>query len=151
MDSVSTRSESEKKQWVKPQSALLLIFGEEEEEENEEKESDFSEPTQTFDHKRVDSTKHGLKVDPVVGINDILSNLYSQNQHIKDKNGSPAVSNGQNLNSNSDSNMSHADLIDGDDGFDEDDGWEFKDAVSENFKIQVGSGLLGLEVETTTK
>ena len=42
MDSVQTRSESEKKQWVKPQSALLLIFGEEEEEENEEKESDFS-------------------------------------------------------------------------------------------------------------
>ena len=59
-------------------------------------------------------------MDPVVGINDILSKLYSQNQHIKDKNGSPAVSNGQDLNSNSDSNM-HADLIDGDDGFDEDD------------------------------
>ena len=42
MDSLPTRSESEKKQWVKPQGALLLLIFGEEEEENEEKESDFS-------------------------------------------------------------------------------------------------------------
>ena len=92
-----------------------------------------------------------MKVDPIVGINDILSNLCSQNQHIKGENGLPTVSYGQNLNSNSDSNVLHADLINGDDGFDDDDGWEFKGVISENSKIQVGSRLLGLEVETTIK
>ena len=47
--------------------------------------------------------------------------------------------------------MLHADLINGDDGFDDDHGWEFKGVISENSKIQVGSRLLGLEVETTIK
>ncbi|KAL6320895.1 hypothetical protein AAG906_010704 [Vitis piasezkii] len=90
--SMPTRSESEKEQWVKPQGALSLSIFWEEEEENEENESNSSEPPQTFNHKRVYSTKHRLKVDPIVGINDILSNLYIQNQQIKDENGSPAVS-----------------------------------------------------------
>ena len=139
VDSVPIRSKSEKKQWVKPRGALSLsIFGEEE----EEKESDSSEPAHTIDHKRVDSAKHGPKVDPVVGINDIISKLYSQSQQIKAENGSPAVSNGRNLNSISDSNVLHADLVDGDDAFhddddddNDDDGWEFKSAVSENSKV----------------
>ena len=89
-----TWSESKKKQWVKPQVTLpLLIFGENEE-ENEEKKFDSFEPAQTFNHKRVYSTKHRMKVDPIVGINDILSNLCSQNQQIKGENGLPAVSYG---------------------------------------------------------
>ncbi|RVW53282.1 hypothetical protein CK203_100507 [Vitis vinifera] len=126
VDSVPTRSESEKKQWVKPQGALpLSIFGEEEE---EKKRRNLIPPSPRR-----------------------LSITNDQNQQIKGENGSPAVSNGRNLNSNSDSNALHADLVDGDDGFDDDDGWEFKGAVSENSKVQVGSGLLGLEVETTAK
>lgn len=128
------RSESEKKLWVKPQGALpLSIFGEEE----EEKESDSSDPVHTIDKKQVDSAEREPKVDPVVGIGNIISKLYSQNQQIKAENVSPAVFNGRNFSSNSDSNVFHVDFVDGDDGVheDDDDGWEFKGAVSEKSKV----------------
>lgn len=128
VDSVPTRSEPEKKRWVKPQGALpLSIFGE------EERASNSSEHGLTFDDKQVDSAKHGQKVDAAVGINDIISHFSSE--QIKAGNGWPVISNRQNLNSNSDLNEMHADVVDEDDGFDDDNGWEFKGAVPTNSKV----------------
>ncbi|GFZ02952.1 hypothetical protein Acr_15g0015600 [Actinidia rufa] len=100
--SVSTRAESEKTQWVKPKGALpLSIFGDVEQEE---------EGSGAVDPPVADATngRNGSSGYTGLAFNDIIGNMYNQNQQIKSENGFQSDSNGSNsngLNMNSNSNV----------------------------------------------
>lgn len=104
------------KQWEKPRGAIpLSIFGDEEEEEEEKPSSvdlALGYPD-GFSSKREVGAKNGFNLASGVGFNDLILNLYGQDERIKSGNGLDS------------------DLGGGDDGFDE-GCWEFKDASSEN-------------------
>ncbi|XP_041017283.1 uncharacterized protein LOC121259671 [Juglans microcarpa x Juglans regia] len=131
-------------QWVKPTGVLpLSIFGEFEEELTEERGFGASV---IVNNKKSDSGREGSNSS----VNDLITNLYSQNQQIKTQKGSSLNSNesdfstnGSNLSINrldSNSNGLGSDLADGNDGLDDDnddDGWEFKVAEPE---AQIGNG-----------
>ncbi|PSS10144.1 Duffy receptor beta form like [Actinidia chinensis var. chinensis] len=101
--SVSTRAESEKTQWVKPKGALpLSIFGDVEQEEEE--------GSGAVDPPVADATngRNGSSGYTGLAFNDIIGNMYNQNQQIKSENGFQSDSNGSNsngLNMNSNSNV----------------------------------------------
>ncbi|XP_062143493.1 uncharacterized protein LOC133851183 isoform X3 [Alnus glutinosa] len=132
-----------KAQWVKRRGALpLSIFGELEEEEKEEEESGagesrFGDGGNVFsDNKKGDSERKGSGLN----VNDLIANLYGQNQPIKTHNRLNLNSNGSEFNTNmngfgSDSLKGNV----GSDDFDEDDddGWEFKAAGLES---RIGNG-----------
>ncbi|CAK9160130.1 unnamed protein product [Ilex paraguariensis] len=100
-----SRFELEKKiqaQWVKPKGALpLSIFGDVEEEEEEP--SGGVDPLAGNDKGSfsvVANGRNGLNVSTRAGFDDIIANVYNQNQQIKAENRSNCNSNGLNLNPN---------------------------------------------------
>ncbi|KAG7968560.1 hypothetical protein I3843_08G160300 [Carya illinoinensis] len=138
--------------WVKPTGALpLSIFGEFEEEEEEEGGS-AAEATVPYvatvlsNHKRTDPGRKGSDLNR----NNLIANLYNQNQQIKNHYGSSLNSNVSELNTNG-SNLNlnglylnpnglGSDLVEGNDRFDDDDEygeWEFKAAKAESL---IGNG-----------
>ncbi|XP_041020761.1 uncharacterized protein LOC121262371 isoform X2 [Juglans microcarpa x Juglans regia] len=138
--------------WVKPTGALpLSIFGEFEEEE-EEKGGSAAEATVPYvanvlsNHKRTDSGRKGSDLNR----NNLIANLFNQNQQIKTHNGpslnsnvSELSTNGSNFNLNwlyLNPNGLGSDLVEGNDRFDDDDEygeWEFKAAKAES---RIGNG-----------
>ncbi|PON43944.1 hypothetical protein TorRG33x02_332410 [Trema orientale] len=105
VESVPTRVESVRAQWVKPQGAIpLSLFGETEEEEEN---SGAGEPAVgdgavSLFHKNGDNGIKGSALNGGVGINDLIANLYNQSPRIKVENGSypNSTSNGANPKSN---------------------------------------------------
>lgn len=137
---------------MKPTGALpLSIFGEFEEEEEEEGGS-AAEATVPYvvtvlsNHKRTDPGRKGSDLNR----NNLIANLYNQNQQIKNHYGSSLNSNVSELNTNG-SNLNlnglylnpnglGSDLVEGNDRFDDDDEygeWEFKAAKAESL---IGNG-----------
>ncbi|XP_059439592.1 uncharacterized protein LOC132172158 isoform X1 [Corylus avellana] len=156
------RVDPEKVQWAKPRGALpLSIFGELEEEGKEEEGSGAGESrvgdggTVFSDNKIGNSERKGSGLN----VNDLIANLYGQNQQINAPNGSNVNSNGSEFNNTM--NGFGSDLLEGNvssDDFD-DDGWEFKAAEPES-RIANGHSKVkeegifessGLKVEATAQ
>ncbi|XP_043698366.1 uncharacterized protein LOC122649068 [Telopea speciosissima] len=135
----NSASSDAKKGWEKPQGAIpLSIFGEEEEDPDSNNPS-FNDTADPFPAKQLSSpVKNEVKFGQGLLLSDLIVNLYSQADQIKIENGS------------------HSNLVDGDENFD-DDGWQFKDAISQDkvgdrdstVEVEVTSGLSGIPVETT--
>lgn len=135
------RVDSGNPQWVKPRGALpLSIFGELEEEAQEEEERSGAEdrgPDGATVFSNNGKSDYGSKVSDL-NVNDLIANLYNQNQKIMSQNRSILNTNESDLNTNGsrsnwDSNGLGADLMEGKDSFDDDDdGWEFKAAEPES-------------------
>ncbi|XP_026438428.1 uncharacterized protein LOC113336929 [Papaver somniferum] len=130
--------------WEKPKGALpLSLFGDDEEEEQEEEE------VQKFDQRKGFSSSFGdfsrntqspVKIEPNSGsgfaIKDIIVNLYTQSDQIKTE---------ENLKADQIGNQ-NGDLED--DDYDDEDGWEFKDASVDN-RPEVSSPELKAEVKSS--
>ncbi|XP_057513364.1 uncharacterized protein LOC130795337 isoform X2 [Actinidia eriantha] len=105
--SVSTRAESEKTQWVKPKGALpLSIFGDVEQEE--EGTGAVDPPVADAKDSVTANGRNGSSGYTGLAFNDIIGNMYNQNQQIKSENGFESDSNGSNsngLNMNSNLNV----------------------------------------------
>ncbi|XP_042488435.1 uncharacterized protein LOC122068635 [Macadamia integrifolia] len=129
------------KGWEKPQGAIpLSLFGEEDEESDSNNPS-FNDTSDLFPAKQSSSpVKNEVKFGQDLRLNDLIVNLYSQADQVKIENGS-------------NSNL----VDDGDENFD-DDGWQLKDAISQDnvgdgdstVEVEETSGLSGVPVETTT-
>ncbi|GFY91956.1 hypothetical protein Acr_08g0003520 [Actinidia rufa] len=105
--SAPTRAESEKTQWVKPKGALpLSIFGDVEQEE--EGSGVVDPPVADAKDSVTANGRNGSSVHTGLAFNDIIGNMYNQNQQIKSENGFKSDSNGSNsngLNMNSNLNL----------------------------------------------
>lgn len=110
------------KQFEKPKGALpLSLFGdvEEEEEESGVAGSSTDDAAGFFTNQQVDTVETKSSLPPDAALKDIIINLYNQKEQ-----GEAERSNFSGL------NALEKDLVNGNDAYDDEDSWEFKDASS---------------------
>lgn len=126
------------KQFEKPKGALpLSLFGdvEEEEEESGVAGSSTDDAAGFFTNQQVDTVETKSSLPPDAALKDIIINLYNQKEQ-----GEAERSNFSGL------NALEKDLVNGNDAYDDEDSWEFKDASSK----EPGVSELEPEVEVMT-